>query len=154
MSRGFAAIGLHRPKDITNIGGVLRASHCYGASMVALSGERISSKEICAATNTSQAQRHMPVLRGELKDMIPFGAVPIAVDLVEDAVSLVDFVHPASAFYVFGPEDGTLGKLILDWCPIRVMVPTAMCMNLAATVNVVLYDRMAKQQSSALRVAA
>lgn len=152
--RGFAAIGLHRPKDIANIGGVLRASHCYGASMVALSGERISSKEICAATNTSQAQRHMPVLRGELKDLIPFGSVPIAVDLVDDAVSLVDFVHPASAFYIFGPEDGTLGKLILDWCPLRVMVPTSMCMNLAATVNVVLYDRMAKQRSAAVMVAA
>ena len=142
--RGFAAIGLHRPKDAHNIGGVLRAAHCYGAASVALSGDRLSSKQIQSAANTTQAQRHLPVLRGDLRDLIPFGAIPVAVDLVDDAVSLPAFDHPSSAFYVFGPEDGTLGKLILDWCPLRVMVPTAFCMNLAATVNVVLYDRLAK----------
>ena len=142
--RGFAAIGLHRPKDAHNIGGVLRAAHCYGAASVALSGDRLSSKQIQSAANTTQAQRHLPVLRGDLRDLIPFGAIPVAVDLVDDAVSLPAFDHPNSAFYVFGPEDGTLGKLILDWCPLRVMVPTAFCMNLAATVNVVLYDRLAK----------
>lgn len=52
--------------------------------------------------------------------------------------------RPARAFYVFGPEDGTLGSDILSWCPQRLMVPTRTCMNLAATVNVVLYDRLAK----------
>lgn len=154
MSRGFASIGLHRTKDIANIGGVLRAAQAYSASMVAISGDRIDGEKIRHATNTGQAQRHMPVLRGELKGLIPFGAVPVAVDLVDDAVPLFDFVHPNAAFYVFGPEDWTLGKLILDWCPLRVMVPTSICMNLAATVNVVLYDRMAKQATATRRIAA
>lgn len=89
----------------------------------------------------------MPVLRGDnLRELIPFGAVPVAVDLVDDAVALDDFIHPQRAFYVFGPEDGTLGRATLDWCVHRVMVPTVSCMNLAATVNVVLYDRSAKQR--------
>lgn len=154
MTRGFAAIGLHRPKDIANIGGALRAAHCYGASMVAISGDRIDGQKIRHATNTSQAQRHMPVLRGELRDLIPFGAVPIAVDLVDGATPLPDFTHPLSAFYVFGPEDGTLGNAVLDWCAHRVYVPTSICMNLAATVNVVLYDRLAKASVSTLREAA
>lgn len=143
--RGFAAIGLHRPKDISNIGGVLRAAHCYDASMVAISGDRISGDKINHATNTSSAHKHLPVLRGDLRDLIPFGAVPIAVDLVDDAIELQDFTHPHAAFYIFGPEDGTLGEKVLSWCPYRVMVPTKFCMNLAATVNVVLYDRLAKQ---------
>jgi tRNA(Leu) C34 or U34 (ribose-2'-O)-methylase TrmL len=133
------------PKTASNIGGVLRAAHCYGAASVAISGHRINSKHINAATNTAKAHLHIPVLRGELREMIPFGAIPVAVDLVDGAESLIDFEHPRSAFYVFGPEDGTLGKATLDWCPRRVMVPTAFCMNLAATVNVVLYDRLAKQ---------
>lgn len=154
MTRGFASIGLHRPKDIANIGGVLRAAQAYRASMVAISGDRIDGKAICAATNTSQAQRHLPVLRGGLKELIPFGAVPVAVDLVEGAIELPDFVHPVSAFYVFGPEDGTLGKAVLDWCPFRVMIPTAYCMNLAATVNVVLYDRLSKASVRSARAAA
>lgn len=154
MTRGFASVGLHRPKDIANIGGVLRAAQAYSASMVAISGDRIDGEKIRHATNTGQAQKHMPVLRGELRDLIPFGAVPVAVDLVDDAVALPDFIHPQAAFYVFGPEDGTLGKAILDWCPFRVVVPTSICMNLAATVNVVLYDRLAKQMAKIARAAA
>lgn len=148
MMRGFAAIGLHRPKTPVNVGSVLRAAMCYGASSVAISGERINADQIRSACNTTQTQRHIPVLRGELRSLIPYGSIPVAVDLVDDAVSLPDFIHPHSAFYVFGPEDGTLGKDILDWCPKRVMIPTRFCMNLAATVNVILYDRMAKRGHS------
>jgi tRNA(Leu) C34 or U34 (ribose-2'-O)-methylase TrmL len=143
--RGFAAIGLHNPKSKVNVGSVLRAAMCFRAASVALSGERIDGSWIRSATNTIQGHRHIPVMRGDLRGLIPFGAVPVAVELVDDAESLVGFTHPHSAFYVFGPEDGTLGKAVLDWCPRRVMIPTRLCMNLAATVNVVLYDRLAKQ---------
>lgn len=146
MSRGFSAIGLVRPKNAGNVGSVLRAAYCYGASMVAIQGDRTAVKE---ATDTPQAWRHIPVLRGDdLRALIPYDAVPVAVDLVDDASSLPSFQHPKRAFYVFGPEDGTLGKAVLDWCPLRVMVPTRTCMNLAATVNVILYDRMAKAEQS------
>jgi len=146
--RGYSAIGLHRIKNTDNLGGVLRAAHCYGASMVAIAGDRTQGKRIRCATNTTKAERHIPILRGDdLKQMIPFGAVPVAVDLVEGAMPLHRFEHPESAFYVFGPEDGTLGAATLEWCPLRIMIPTAFCMNLAATVNVVLYDRQAKALS-------
>lgn len=143
--RGFAAIGLHRPKTGHNIGGVMRAAMCYHAASIAISGERVGAHGIKHATNTIQAHRHIPVLRGDLRELIPYAAVPVAVDLVDDATPLHEFEHPQAAFYVFGPEDGTLGREVLDWCPRRVMIPTRMCMNLAATVNVVLYDRQAKQ---------
>lgn len=147
MTRGFAAIGLVRPKNAGNVGAVLRAAFCYDAAMVAIQGDRTRIRE---AADTPQAWRHIPVMRGEdLRAFIPYDAVPVAVDLVPDASSLPAFQHPQRAFYVFGPEDGTLGKAVLDWCPLRVMVPTATCMNLAATVNVVLYDRMAKAERSA-----
>lgn len=140
--RGYAAIGLVRPKDANNVGSVLRAAFCYGAAMVAIQGDR---SPVRAATDTPCAWRHMPVLRGDnLRDFIPYDAVPIGVDLVDDAVPLPAFQHPQRAFYVFGPEDGTLGRATLDWCKHRIMVPTRGCMNLAATVNVVLYDRLAK----------
>lgn len=146
MTRGYAAIGLHNPKTPANVGSVLRAAMCYDAACIAISGERIDGRKIKSSTNTTATQRHIPVLRGDLHDLIPYGAIPVAVDLVDGAESLPDFTHPESAFYVFGPEDGTLGASILDWCPRRVMVPTQFCMNLAATVNVVLYDRMAKRR--------
>lgn len=144
--RGFYAIGLVRPKSPDNVGGILRAAHCYGAAMVAIQGDRCQSRKgIHHATNTTAGERSLPVLRGDdLHEMIPFDCEPVAVDLVEDAVSLHSFQHPQRAFYVFGPEDGTLGKTVLSWCKHRVMIPTHHCMNLAATVNVVLYDRQAK----------
>lgn len=148
--RGFAAIGLMRLKNAGNVGSVLRAAYCYGAALVAIQGDRTQVRE---ASDTPQAWKHIPVLRGEdLRAFIPYDAVPVAVDLVADATSLPAFQHPVRAFYVFGPEDGTLGKAVLDWCPLRVSVPTRMCMNLAATVNVVLYDRLAKAERSGRHV--
>ena len=146
-ARGYAAIGLTRPKNKGNVGAVLRAAYCYDAAMVAIQGDRTGVKE---SADTPQAWRHIPVLRGnDLRAFIPFDAVPVAVDLVDDAASLPAFHHPQRAFYVFGPEDGTLGASTLAWCPLRVMVPTRMCMNLAATVNVILYDRLAKAERCA-----
>lgn len=78
-------------------------------------------------------------------DMVPYGSIPVAVDLVDGALPLPRFTHPQSAFYIFGPEDGTLSRRIVKACAHAVMVPTAFCMNLAATVNVVLYDRAVKR---------
>lgn len=155
MTRGFAAIGLSHPKRAENVGGVLRAAHAYGAAMVAIAGDRSPMGQIKSAPNTSKAHRHMPIMRGiDLRGMIPCGAVPVAVDILDGAIALPNFIHPESAFYIFGPEDGTLGKNILNWCPFRVMIPTQFCMNLAATVNVVLYDRMAKAMARQIRSAA
>ena len=57
---------------------------------------------------------------------------------------LNNYKHPERAFYIFGAEDQTLGKRIVSFCRDIVYIPTKTCMNLAATVNVVLYDRMVK----------
>lgn len=139
--RGYAAIGLLQPKTNSNVGGVLRAAGCYDASLVVVEGNRYQR----AGTDTCQQFRHMPLMHGRLRDMIPFDCVPVAVDLCDGAHSLHSYSHPERAFYVFGPEDGTLGKETLSWCRDVVYVPTMRCMNLAATVNVVLYDRSMKR---------
>lgn len=140
--RGYAAIGLHMPKTSANVGSVLRAAHCYGASMVAKTGNRYAK----APTDPQQAYRHIPLIQtDDLHSIIPYDCVPVAVDLIEGARPLHSYVHPERAFYIFGPEDGTLGKSITDWCRDIVYIPTHYCMNLAATVNVVLYDRAAKR---------
>lgn len=137
----YSAVGLFSPKTPANVGSALRAAYCYDVSMVAISGQRA----VRAATDTPCGYRHIPTLRvDDLKDVIPFDCVPVAVDLIPGARSLFDYVHPKRAFYIFGPEDGTLGAKVTDWCRDVVYIPTKMCMNLAATVNVVLYDRMRK----------
>lgn len=81
--RGFASIGLVRPKDPRNVGGALRAAFCYRASMVALQGDRT---EVRSQLDTPRAYKHIPVVRGDLKSLVPYGAVPVAVDLVDGAI--------------------------------------------------------------------
>lgn len=144
MDRGFACIGLFRPKTPENVGAVLRAAHCYRVAQVNIAGAR--SKALHHSTNTPMAHRHTPTfLVDDVLAYVPFGTQVVAVDLIEGAEPLPTFQHPERAIYVFGPEDGTLGHRHLSRAQHVVYVPTRNCMNLAATVNVVLYDRLVKR---------
>ncbi|MBD3350804.1 MAG: hypothetical protein GF364_04880, partial [Candidatus Lokiarchaeota archaeon] len=97
---------------------------------------------------TMKHYRHLPLLQVDnLKDVIPYDCVPVAVELIRTARPLMTYTHPERAFYVFGAEDATLGNRVLSWCRDVVYIPTNGCLNLAACVNVVLYDRLYKTQS-------
>ena len=140
--RGYCGIGLFNPKNHINIGAVLRAAYCFKASFVAAQGARYRK----ALTDTMKAHKHMPLFHAEdLHDIIPFDCVPVAVDFVEGATPLHEYKHPERAFYIFGPEDGTLGKRITSFCRDKIYIPMDGCLNLAACVNVILYDRSAKK---------
>jgi tRNA(Leu) C34 or U34 (ribose-2'-O)-methylase TrmL len=144
MTKSFACIGLHNPKSPENVGSVMRAAGCYGVNSVFYTGRRYDMAKPFY-TDTQNAYKTLPLVGvDDLKSIIPLGFVPVAVDLIDGAKSLTDYKHPARAFYIFGPEDGTLQKDIVQFCSDTVYIPTKGCMNLAATVNVVLYDRMAK----------
>lgn len=139
--RGYAAIGLYNPKTNHNVGSVLRAAHCFAAKLVAIQGQRYER----ASSDTPAAYRHIPLQHGNLRDLIPFDCVPVAVDLIEGAQPLHSYVHPERAMYIFGPEDGTLGKPVTSWCRDVIYIPSSGCLNLAAAVNVILYDRDRKR---------
>jgi len=142
-ARGYFGVALDNPKTAHNVGGVLRAAQVYGASFVSISGAR--NKCVKHPTNTMAAHRHMPVhIVEDPLAVRPYDCQVVAVDLVPGAVSLIDFKHPERAIYVFGAEDQTLGRRILERSQHAVMVPTRHCMNLSAAVNVILYDRLAK----------
>ena len=142
---GYCVIALDNIKTPANLGGAMRAAHCYGGALIVVGGARMARIHKIA-TDTTKAYRHIPMLWAvDVMTHIPTDCVPVAVDLVAGARDLRNYVHPERAFYVFGPEDGTLGATILDKCRDKVMVPTVGCMNLAATVNVVLYDRLVKR---------
>lgn len=92
----------------------------------------------------------------------------VAVELIQGATPLPLFIHPHSSpassgndgdddddddddglprlvFYLFGSEDGTLSENYLrNYVDDVVFIPTLGSMNLAATVNVLLYDRLSK----------
>lgn len=134
------AIGLYHPKTPENVGSVLRLAYCLRADIVIVEGGRV--RQSC--TDTYGALNLIPVIRGSLRDCIPWGCVPVAVELLPEAESLVSYEHPKRAFYIFGPEDGGLGKPTTEWCRDVVSIPTDGCLNLATTAAMVLYDRIAK----------
>lgn len=122
--RGYACIGLDNPKAAVNVGSALRAAGCYGAAMVAMTGNRSGR----TPTDTMKQYRHRPLLRVEnLKDVIPYDCVPVAVDLIEGAIPLPEYEHPERAFYIFGAEDATLGERVTSWCRDTIYIPTNGC---------------------------
>lgn len=140
--RGYACIGLDNPKTPANVGSAMRAVGVYGAAFLACSGRRFDT----GPTDTMKHYRHIPFIHVEdLHSIVPFDCVPVAVDLIDGAIPLNKYIHPERAFYIFGAEDATLEQRITSWCRDIVFVPTNGCMNLAATVNVILYDRQAKR---------
>lgn len=146
--KGTCSIGLINPKSPINVGSVLRAAGCYGAQSVFYTGQRYA-KAAKFATDTKNRQLAIP-LQGyqSIFDGIPSGTRIIAFELVEGALPLPHFHHPENACYLFGPEDGSIDQDTLNRCDQVVYVPTTGCMNLAASVNVVLYDRLAKSTNT------
>lgn len=141
----YCGIGLYKPIDVKNIGSVLRAAHCFKAQFVAITG--IPYKK--SATDVTKAFRSFPLFcTNDLKSCIPYDCVPIAVDIIDGAKSLIDYKHPKRAFYIFGPENGTLEANVTDFCRDIIYIPTQYCLNLAAAVNVILYDRLLKQKDT------
>jgi|TARA_Y100001956_G_scaffold6814_1_gene5971 tRNA(Leu) C34 or U34 (ribose-2'-O)-methylase TrmL len=138
------SIGLQNPKSATNVASILRAAGCFGVSSVFYTGQRFRhAKEFNA--DTKAYHRVIPTVGVDhLETVIPSGATVVGVELVEGATPLPEFVHPDNAFYLFGPEDGSMEPSLVAKCDHVVYIPTFNSLNLAATVNVLLYDRLAK----------
>lgn len=137
-------LGLVNPKNPVNVASILRSAGCYGVQSVFYTGVRYRfAKEFNA--DTKAFHKKIPTVGVDsLQQMIPQGATVVAVELSEGAIPLPEYEHPDNAFYILGPEDGSIGEDILKWCDHVVYVPTYSCMNVAATANVLLYDRLAK----------
>jgi tRNA(Leu) C34 or U34 (ribose-2'-O)-methylase TrmL len=146
MPEPRVSIGLVNPKSPTNVGAVLRASGCFQAEAVFYTGERYDRAERFHTDTQNRAQA-IPLQRvANLIEAVPPTTKVVCVDLVDGAVPLTLFEHPAEALYIFGPEDGTISQDIIDRADDVVYIPANGCLNLAATVNVVLYDRMSKTE--------
>jgi len=142
------AVILENPKYPHNVGGALRACAAFGVPTLYWTGERVvfNPEHLPRPERMPHYKQSVRFAREPtaLVQMIARGLTPVAVEIKSGAENLLFFAHPEKAAYVFGPEDGSLGKETLRRCHHVVFVPTHYCLNLAAAVNVVLYDRRVK----------
>ncbi|MBU3022973.1 RNA methyltransferase [Aestuariibacter sp. A3R04] len=138
------SVGLVNPKNAGNVASVLRAVGCFNASSVFYTGQRYNHAKDFHA-DTKAMHKIIPTVSVEnLRHVRPQGARVVVVELVENAIPLPDYTHCENSFYIFGPEDGSVPADVLSWADDVIYIPTKGCLNLAATVNVVLYDRLSK----------
>ena len=148
MKNSKISIGLVNPKSPENVSSVMRSAGNFSVDSVFYSGSRYprAIRLNPDIPNMSRAVSQGIPLSGvdSLIDVFSSDTKIICVELVENAIPLPEFQHPDNAFYIFGPEDSSITQDIIDSADAVVYVPTTGCMNLAATVNVLLYDRLAK----------
>src|SRR5438067_593158 len=79
-------------------------------------------------------------------ELLPKNCVPVCVEVFENSEPLTTFEHPENAVYVFGPEDGRVPQVMRQWCHRFVHIPAHFCLNLSASINVVLAHRLMSRQ--------
>ena len=142
------SIGLIKPKSPENVGSVMRAAGNFRVDSVFYTGKRYPravKSNPGSADMSRKVSQHIPL--SEVTDLIdetPENLKIVCVEFAENAIPLPDYQHPHDAFYIFGPEDGSISQDVIDRADAVVYIPTVGCMNLAAAVNVVLYDRLTK----------
>lgn len=146
--RGYWGLAVYKPKTEANIGGLWRSAHAFGAGFLMVIGARYRRQ----CTDTSNASVHIPLFHyrtlEDFLEYIPYGCQKVAVELVEGAIPLTRFVHPAQAVYILGGEDMTLPQSVIKHCQSVVVIPTAICLNLSTAGSIVAYDRVAKYDKS------
>lgn len=153
MKSACVSIGLFNPKSPENVAGVLRAAGNYRVGQVYYTGQRYP-RALALNPDTPKMRRKVSedvelCCVDNLLDALQPEMQLVCVEFALNAQPLPDFEHPACACYVFGPEDGSLSQQLVDRADAVVYVPTVGSMNLAASVNVLLYDRLCKQPGSA-----
>lgn len=148
------AIVMHNPKYPHNVGAAVRAASCFGSKLIFFTGKRVSLDPKGIKGYRLPREERMRGYKDVtiLNDDYPFNRfdkniVPVAVELRDNAELLPIFQHPKNAIYVFGPEDGNVPQTMLKHCHRFIVIPSRHCVNLAAAVYLVLYDRAAKSMS-------
>jgi tRNA(Leu) C34 or U34 (ribose-2'-O)-methylase TrmL len=151
------AVALVNPKYPRNVGAALRACSCFGVKQLWFSGNRVSMEPQAKGKDRLPREERMKGYKDvDMRNFDYFfeqfdrDVTPVAVELRQNAELLPQFVHPEKALYVFGPEDGSIDQVLLRHCHRFVVIPTAHCVNLAAAVYLVLYDRMQKRIADGL----
>ena len=142
--RGYCGIGFYQARWDTNIGTGFRSAVCFGANFLYTIGHKYKKQ----SSDTCDSTRHLPYLHYEAYDDFikrkPQDARIVCVEITDNARDLTKFCHPERALYLFGNETyGIHEKYLRNHLVVK--IPTKLCLNVASSVGIVLYDRMLKQ---------
>jgi len=164
---------LDYPRFPHNVGSALRACALLGAQHLLWTGDRVPDPDNwpegarlpreermrCYARTRMTNLPGPDVLTRPIQHVISspgyYDLIPVCIEISDTAENLIDFVHPENALYIFGPEDGNVSRRFRAGCHRFVRIPNAIPedspdsrtpYNLAASVSLVLYDRLAKQR--------
>lgn len=159
-----AAVLLIDPRFDFNVGNSLRACALLGATPLCWTGDRVPLPDEWHDGARMPREERMKCYRRVKLDKVAstkpldifmrVGFTPVCVEIGDSTENLIHFQHPQRAVYVFGPEDGGVPKGVRNHCHRFVRIPVAIPAddpdartpyNLAAAVNLVLYDRLLKQ---------
>lgn len=165
------AVLLDYPKFPHNVGTALRACALLGSQHLFWTGDRVPPPDEWPEGARLPREERMRCYARTRMTNLPGPAVmprviphilmspdypdliPVCVEVSDTAENLVQFEHPEHALYVFGPEDGSVGRNLRAGCHRFVRIPNAIGdedldgrtpYNLATAIAIVLYDRMAK----------
>lgn len=126
-----------------NLGNLVRSSHSFGASFFFSINPEFDYRE-ARVSDTSAAWDHMPYYTYDsVSDlMLPKKIELVAVEFMEDAVSLPSFRHPTRAAYVLGSEMGSVSDEMLALCDHVIKIPMKFCVNVGVAGALVMYDRL------------
>lgn len=145
-----AVVLLINPKTPFNVGTSIRSTSIFGGAGCYWTGDRMWLRIDGRLPREERMKDYSNVdFRRDdnaLSVHISAGFTPVAIEVTDKSEPLTTFVHPDRAIYVFGPEDGSLSGAILACCHrfVRIPTKTRTPLNLAQTVNLVLYDRFVK----------
>ncbi len=95
--RGYFGIGIEGVSKPMNLGSLLRTAHAFNASFVFTIGAVFETREIALA-DTSDATASLPL--HEYQDLaclqLPRGCRLVGIELLDDAVDMPSFRHPAA----------------------------------------------------------
>jgi len=144
------SVVLVNPKHPANLGQAWRACSGFGVEQLWFTGDRMF--RACAGLTRLPREERMKGYKDvtvihddRFLDRFDSPVIPVCVEVMHGAEDLTTFAHPKNALYIFGPEDGSVPKWLHYHCHRFLGIPTDHCLNLAAAVCTILYDRRAKR---------
>ena len=141
--KGYFGIGVEGLSKPLNAGNLFRSAQAFGASFLFTVGASYAERAGRGGGDTSHAPGKVPLYAfpdaGSM--VLPRGCALVGVELLDEAVELPSFRHPARAAYILGPERDSLSGPVLERCAHVVRIPTSFCVNVAMAGAIVMYDR-------------